>query len=56
MTDYLVKPFDLRELRARIDAQMRIPWSEPWSIAFIDEHFRIEPRRHRFLKMVMKLN
>jgi len=48
MSDYLVKPFDLRELDARINAQLRI------SNNFNDLHpvttksFRIEPKRHRF--------
>ena len=48
MTDYLVKPFDLRELRARIDAQLRIHGQNHDLSPITTEHFRIEPRRHRF--------
>lgn len=48
MTDYLVKPFDLRELRARIDAQLRIHGQNNDLSPLSTEHFRIEPRRHRF--------
>jgi DNA-binding response OmpR family regulator len=48
MTDYLVKPFDLRELRARIDAQLRIHGQNHDLSSITTEHFRIEPRRHRF--------
>lgn len=48
MTDYLVKPFDLRELRARIDAQLRIHGQNHDLSPISTEHFRIEPRRHRF--------
>lgn len=48
MTDYLVKPFDLRELRARIDAQMRFHGQSHDLSPVATEHFRIEPRRHKF--------
>jgi two-component system OmpR family response regulator len=48
MTDYLVKPFDLRELRARIDAQLRIHGQNHDLSSISTDHFRIEPRRHRF--------
>jgi DNA-binding response OmpR family regulator len=48
MTDYLVKPFDLRELRARIDAQLRIHGQNHDLSPISTENFRIEPRRHRF--------
>lgn len=48
MNDYIVKPFDLRELDARIKAQLRNRdvFNDLQSVK--TARFRIEPRRHKF--------
>lgn len=48
MDDYLVKPFDLRELVARINAQLRIKGVHHDLASVKSTHFRIEPKRHKF--------
>lgn len=51
MNDYIVKPFDLRELEARIKAQLRITGSYNDLQPVKTKHFRIEPRRHKFFNV-----
>jgi DNA-binding response OmpR family regulator len=48
MSDYIVKPFDLRELEARINAQLRSSGTQHDLAAVSTKHFRIEPRQHKF--------
>ncbi len=48
MDDYLVKPFDLRELVARINAQLRTKGDYHDQAPVQTAHFRIEPKQHRF--------
>jgi DNA-binding response OmpR family regulator len=48
MDDYLVKPYDLRELVARINAQLRIKGEHHDLAPVRTKTFRIEPKRHRF--------
>lgn len=48
MTDYVVKPFDLRELTARINALLRMSGSQHGLAAVTTSRYRIEPKRHRF--------
>lgn len=48
MDDYMVKPFDLRELAARIMAQLRIK-QQPHDLAPVNTaSFRLDPRRYQF--------
>jgi len=48
MDDYIIKPFDLRELVARINAQLRTKGSQHDLASVKTSHFRIEPKRHKF--------
>lgn len=48
MDDYLVKPFDLRELVARINAQLRTKGAHHDLASVETTHFKIEPKRHKF--------
>jgi DNA-binding response OmpR family regulator len=48
MTDYVVKPFDLRELTARIQALLRIHGTQSDLATFKTISFKIEPKCHRF--------
>jgi DNA-binding response OmpR family regulator len=48
MNDYIVKPFDLRELQARIDAQLRTRGLMHGMSTVSTSRFRIEPKRHKF--------
>jgi two-component system, OmpR family, response regulator PhoP len=48
MDDYLVKPFDLRELVARINAQLRTKGEHHDLAAVRTSTYSIEPKRHRF--------
>ena len=48
MDDYLVKPFDLRELVARINAQLRTKGAHHDLASVQTSHFKIEPKRHKF--------
>jgi DNA-binding response OmpR family regulator len=48
MDDYLVKPFDLRELVARINAQLRTKGIHHDLAAIKTAHYKIEPKRHKF--------
>ncbi len=48
MNDYLVKPFDLRELEARIKAQLRTRYTHNDLQSIATTRFKIEPRRHKF--------
>ena len=48
MDDYIVKPFDLRELVARINAQLRTKGSHHDLAPIRTSHFKIEPKRHKF--------
>ncbi len=48
MDDYLVKPFDLRELLARINAQLRIKGVHHDFANVSTKHFKLEPKRHKF--------
>ena len=48
MDDYLVKPFDLRELVARINAQLRTKGAHHDLASVKTAHFKIEPKRHKF--------
>lgn len=48
MDDYLVKPFDLRELVARINAQLRTKGIQHDLAPIKTAHFKIEPKRHKF--------
>jgi DNA-binding response OmpR family regulator len=48
MTDYVVKPFDLRELTARIHALLRIHGTQSDMATVKTTQFKIEPKRHRF--------
>lgn len=48
MDDYLVKPFDLRELVARINAQLRTKGSYHDLAQVKTKRYRIEPKRHKF--------
>jgi DNA-binding response OmpR family regulator len=48
MDDYLVKPFDLRELVARINAQLRTKGAHHDLASVKTTHYRIEPKRHKF--------
>jgi DNA-binding response OmpR family regulator len=50
MDDYLVKPFDLRELVARINAQLRIKGTHHGLANVKTTHFKIEPKRHKFFQ------
>lgn len=49
MDDYIVKPFDLRELQARIDAQLRVHGVMHDLSTITTSNFRLEPKRHKFL-------
>jgi DNA-binding response OmpR family regulator len=48
MDDYLVKPFDLRELVARINAQLRTKGAYHDLASIKTKHYHIEPKRHKF--------
>lgn len=48
MDDYIVKPFDLRELVARINAQLRSRGAHHDLSPIQTTNFKIEPKRHRF--------
>lgn len=48
MDDYLVKPFDLRELVARINAQLRTKGQHHDLASVSTKNFKIEPKRHKF--------
>lgn len=48
MDDYLVKPYDLRELVARINAQLRITGEHHDYAPVRSATYRIEPQRHKF--------
>ncbi len=48
MDDYLVKPFDLRELVARINAQLRTKGVHHDLASIKTATYRIEPKRHKF--------
>lgn len=48
MNDYIIKPFDLRELEARIKAQLRNIGSYNDLQSVKTKNFRIEPKRHKF--------
>lgn len=48
MDDYLIKPFDLRELVARINAQLRTKGVHHDLANVKTSHFKIEPKRHKF--------
>jgi DNA-binding response OmpR family regulator len=48
MNDYVIKPFDLRELEARIKAQLRTQGSYNDLQTISTKSFRIEPKRHKF--------
>lgn len=48
MDDYIVKPYDLRELVARINAQLRSKGSFHDLAPIRTTHFVIEPKRHKF--------
>lgn len=48
MDDYIVKPFDLRELQARIDAQLRAHGVMHDLSTLTTSRFRLEPKRHKF--------
>jgi DNA-binding response OmpR family regulator len=48
MDDYLVKPFDLRELVARINAQLRVKGMHHDLASIKTATYRIEPKRHKF--------
>lgn len=48
MDDYLVKPFDLRELVARINAQLRTKDSHHDLAPVRTKDFKIEPKRYKF--------
>jgi two-component system, OmpR family, response regulator PhoP len=48
MDDYLVKPFDLRELVARINAQLRTKGIHHDLATISTASYRIEPKRHKF--------
>lgn len=48
MDDYLVKPFDLRELVARINAQLRTKDTHHSYAPVRTKDFKIEPKRHKF--------
>lgn len=48
MNDYIIKPFDLRELEARVKAQLRIIGSYNDLQSVKTNNYRIEPKRHKF--------
>ena len=48
MNDYVIKPFDLRELEARIKAQFCTVGSYNDLQPVSTKNFRIEPKRHKF--------
>lgn len=48
MDDYLVKPFDLRELVARINAQLRTKGIHHDLATITTASYKIEPKRHKF--------
>lgn len=50
MSDYIVKPFDLRELDARIKAQLRASGAFQDMATITTNNFKIEPKSHRFSK------
>lgn len=50
MSDYIVKPFDLRELDARIKAQLRSSGKYQDMATIVTKNFKIEPKTHRFSK------
>ena len=49
MSDYIVKPFDLRELDARIKAQLRNSGTYQDMATITTKSFKIVPKTHRFL-------
>lgn len=55
MDDYLVKPFDLRELMARINAQLRAKDTHHDLAPVTTADFKIEPKRHKFYKNAKEL-
>jgi DNA-binding response OmpR family regulator len=48
MNDYIVKPFDLRELMARINTQLRAAGNQHDMADVQTARFKLQPRRHRF--------
>lgn len=48
MDDYIVKPYDLRELVARINAQLRTKDTYHDLAPVKTKHYSIEPKRHKF--------
>jgi len=48
MNDYIVKPFDLRELDARINVQLRLADAYHDLRTVTTKSFKIEPKRHKF--------
>jgi DNA-binding response OmpR family regulator len=48
MNDYIIKPFDLRELEARVKAQLRMRSVHNDLQPIKTKNFKIEPRRHKF--------
>lgn len=48
MDDYIVKPYDLRELIARINAQLRTKGAFHDLAPIRTAHYAIEPKRHKF--------
>lgn len=48
MDDYIVKPFDLRELVARVNAQLRTKGTFHDLATVKTSQFTIEPKRHKF--------
>jgi DNA-binding response OmpR family regulator len=49
MSDYIIKPFDLRELDARINAQLRTRGIFHDQASIATKNFKIIPKTHRFL-------
>lgn len=50
MSDYIVKPFDLRELDARINAQLRTRGIFQNQATITTKNFKIVPKTHRLFK------
>ena len=48
MNDYIIKPFNLRELEARISAQLRTFGAHNGLRTVQTKNYRIEPSRHKF--------
>lgn len=48
MNDYVIKPFDLRELTARINAQLRTNGVHHGLSNIETTHYRIVPKQHKF--------